>query len=236
MGPENENVNQEVVNPENVNQEVVNPEEAQETQEAGTPTQEQGETQESQEQRVPYERFKEKVDEANWYKQQLEQASQKPQSQPQQRQTQDPYAGMDPATEKFYRDLDARTKKSVQEAMKDTVNPQINAGLQEIAAMKTAQFRKDHSDIKAGSLEESQIGNKIRQGYSTDDAYWSVMGPRGIQPAVSKAKKQEQQKFQQKRQANVETSPGIPNSSLPANQQSERDLIGEALDDSPLMK
>jgi len=230
---EEENVNQESL-PEDENQEVVTPENVQEPQETETPTPQEGVTQEEEEQRVPYDRFKEKVDEVNWYKEQLERQTSQPQPQQPQPQQQDPYAGMDAATEKFYRDMDARTQRAVQEAMKKNISPQINAGLQEIAAMKTAQFRKDHPDISSGSVEEREISQKIALGYSPEDSYWSVMGPRGIQPAVNKAKKQVQQKFQQKRQANVESSSGVPNSSLPSKQ-SEREAIGDALKDTGLL-
>lgn len=241
MLPEETNVNQESL-PEDVNQEVVNPEDvesgsspeeqAQESQEAQAPTAEQGVTQEpQQEQRVPFDRFKAVNDENKWLREQLSVTMAQRQVHQPQQQT-DPYAGMDPATEKFYRDLDSRVEKRAQDIIDKRIAPQINAGLKEVAAIKTMQFFKEHPDVKPGSVEEAQISAKVRAGYSTDDAYWSVMGPRGIQSAVNKVKKQTQQKFQQKRQANVEASPGVPNSSLPTGK-SERELIGEALEGSP---
>ena len=231
---ENENVTEEVVQPQSENQEVAAPEVAQETE---TPTPEQGVTQEQEVQNVPYERFKEDNDEKNWLKQQLEQSITRPQPQQpiqQPQQPHNPYAGMDAETEKFYRNADERTRNIVREEGKRTLQT-IEAGKLEIAKMRTDQFFQSHEDIKRGSPEETEIAKRITMGYNTDDAYWSVMGPRGVKPAVNKAKQQVQQKFQQKKQANVESTPGIPNSSLP-NQQSERDRIGEALDETVYMK
>lgn len=193
----------------------------QQTQGTETPTPQQGESQEQEKQpegEVPFHehpRFKEVIDEKNWYKQQLEQQLAQQQQPVQQTQTpQNPYQGMTPEEERFMRFRDDQTKKIVQGEMRK-VNPMLQAGLQEIASMKVEQFRRDHPDIKPNSPDEVEIANKIKMGYNPNDAYWSVKGPKGVQQAEATAQKKAQQRLQQKRQANVESSPGVSATSQP---------------------
>jgi hypothetical protein len=187
----------------------------QQAQEAQSPTAEQGVVQEQaevqeEEGRIPYSRFKEKVDEANWLKQQLELRLQQEQAQRQfQQPTQNPYAGMTPEEERFWRAVDERARKIAQEETKQ-ISPMLEAGVRELTNMKVQQFRQTHPDIKTNSPEEMEIAQRIKQGYTPEDAYWSVMGPRGIRVAEEKGKQQAKQQIAAKKAANVETSSGVP--------------------------
>jgi hypothetical protein len=206
----------------------------QQTQQSQTETAEQAVTEEqtveqpvqTEEQKVPYTRFQEVNQEKNWYKQQLEQQLANQQQMPQQIQQPPPqqnqYANMTPEEERFWRAVDERAAKVANEQFQK-VTPLFNTGLQEIASMKVQQFRQAHPDIKPNSPEEVEIASRIQTGYDPNDAYWSVMGPRGVQRAENMAVKKVQQKIVQKRQANVESSAGV----APASQPKPKETIEE---------
>ncbi len=190
---------------------------AQEAQEAQTPTAEEGETQEAQEQETEaplheHPRFKEVIEEKNWYKQQLEQMMQRqpPQQQPQK--PEEAQLGSTPDEREFWGLVKEVGRKEAERIINERISPQLEAGAKEFARMAVSQFRRDHTDIEPNSPEEQEIAQKIRQfNYSPDDAYWAVMGPRGIKVAENQAVRKVQQKITAKKQANVE------NRSLPAN-------------------
>ena len=127
--------------------------EEQPTQETETPTPQEGITQEQEEQqteeeqRVPYSRVKEVVDEKNWYKQQMESILQRQQPQQPSQPTTDPYSGMTAEEEKFWRAVDARAEKIAEQKVKQ-ISPIIDAGRMELAAMKVQQFRASHPDVR----------------------------------------------------------------------------------------
>jgi hypothetical protein len=182
----------------------------QQTQEAQTPPAEQGETQGQEEQqteeaRVPYSRFKDVVEEKNWYKQQLEQRLSQQQPQQQQQPATNPYAGMTPEEERFWRAVDERARMQAAEQFKQ-IAPVIDAGRQELATMKVQQFRNAHPDIKPDSPEEIAIAEKINAGYPPEDAYKLVMWDRRVAQAEKQANSVVKQKIEAKKQANVEQS------------------------------
>ena len=180
-----------------------------------------------EEERIPYSRFKDVVDEKNWYKQQMEGILQQRQSQQQLQQPQtDPYAGMTPEEERFWRAVDDRAKKIAQQELQQ-IGPVIDAGRMELAQLKVQQFRNQHPDIKENSPEEIQIAQKITMGYAPDDAYWSVLGPKGIRVAEEKGKQQVKQQIEAKKRANVESSASIPKQSQPVPKKSFRDTFWE---------
>jgi len=180
----------------------------QQSQEAQTPakeevTQEQTEQQAEEESRVPYSRLKEVVDEKNWYKQQLEQRlAQQNQQQPQQPVT-DPYSGMNPEEERFWRAVDQRAEK-IAERKLGQISPVIDAGRMELATMKVQQFRSTHSDIKPNSPEEIAIAERISSGYLPEDAYKVVMWDKKVADAEKQGNINVKQKIEAKKQANVE--------------------------------
>lgn len=162
---------------------------------------------ESQEQKVPFNehpRFKELIDERNWYKQQLEQRLQQPQPQPQfQQPAQDPYANMTPEEERFWRSVDVRAERIAEQKIQK-VNPMLDAGIRELTNMKVQQFRDTHKDIKPDSPEEIQIAQKIQMGYLPEDAYRAVMWDKKVAETEKQANNNVKQRIEAKKQANVE--------------------------------
>jgi hypothetical protein len=195
-------------------------EEAQQTQEAQTPPAEQGETQESEgqfEKKIGFNhpdhpehgRFVQLHEENRWLKSQLEAQLQRSQQNQPPQPTHDPYANMTPEEERFWRAVDDRASKIADQKLQQ-VTPVIDAGRMELAQMKVANFRAAHTDIKADSPEEVAIAQRISSGYHPEDAYWSVMGPRGVRSAQQQVKQQVKQQMTAKSKANVESSAGIP--------------------------
>lgn len=179
-------------------------EEAQEIQdsETGTP-----QKPESQEENVPFNehpRFKELIEERNWYRQQLERQSQtQPQAQPQE--NLDPYSGMTPEEERFWRAVDQRAEKIAENKFRQ-VTPMLNAGIRELTNQKVNEFRREHPDIKPNSSEETQIAQRISMGYQPEDAYKAVMWDKKILENEKQANINNKQKIEAKKQANVEQS------------------------------
>ncbi len=216
-------------------------EELQQTQEKETVTPKETVTQEQEEQtevqeeepRIPYTRFKEKVDEANYLKGLLERQLQAQQSQQQIRQpTQDPYAGMTAEQEQYARWLDGRIDQrasQIAEQKLQSVQPVIDAGRMELAQIKVGEFRRTHPDIKPNSPDELEIAQRIQVGYTPDDAYWSIMGPRGIKTAEDRGKQQVKQQIEAKKKANVESSTSIPIQVQPKPKKSWRDDFANTL-------
>jgi hypothetical protein len=199
---------------------------------AQAPTAEQGTEQpvvEQEEGRIPYSRFKEKVDEANFYKELL---SRQPQAvQPIQQQPVNPYANMTPEEERFWRAVDERAEK-VAERKLSQITPVIEAGRMEIAQSKVAQFRQSHPDIKPNSPEELEIAQRISAGYHPDDAYWAIMGPRGIRVAEEKGKQIVKQQIEAKKKANVGSTTGISQQAVaPSTKLSYREYNSKLYDD-----
>ena len=145
-------------------------------------------------------RFKELIEERNWYRQQLER--QQVQPQPQQPTT-DPYASMTPEEERFWRAVDQRAER-IAEAKIQKVNPMLEAGVRELTNMKVQQFREAHKDIKANSPEEMAIAQKIQMGYLPEDAYKAVMWDSKVAEAEKQGNNNIKQKMEIKKQANVE--------------------------------
>lgn len=162
-------------------------------------------TTENQDSNVPFNehpRFKELIEERNWYRQQLER--QQPQTQvTQQQPTTDDFAGMTPEEERFWRAVDKRAE-IIADRKVQKVNPMLEAGVRELTNMKVQQFRDAHKDIRPNSPEETQIAQKISMGYLPEDAYRSVMWDRKSADAEKQANSNIKQKIEAKKQANVE--------------------------------
>jgi len=212
----------------------------QQSQESQSPTAEQGVTQEPEQQpeegKIPYSRFKEKVDEANWLKQQLEQQLQRQQSQQQfqQPESQPQELGNTPEEREFWRTQRRIAKEVAEQVNREAmgqIRPVIDAGRQELAMMKVQQFRAQHSDVKANSPEEVAIAEKISMGYLPEDAYRSVMwDKRGIE-ATTQAKQQVKNQIDAKKKANtVDSSASIPAQAQSVPKKSFKDKFLENLD------
>lgn len=183
----------------------------QQAQEAQTPakeeeTQEQGE-QQTEEPRVPYSRFKDVVEEKNWYKTQLEQRfAQQSQTQPPQPTTPQEI-GNTPEEREFWRMQRQIAREEAERVSREQIgklNPVIDAGRQELAMLKVQQFRNQHPDVKPNSPEEMAIAERISSGYLPEDAYKVVMYDRKLEQSEKQANIQAKQKIEAKKQANVE--------------------------------
>jgi len=145
-------------------------------------------------------RFKELIEERNWYRQQLERQQVQPQLQ---QPTTDPFQGMNPEEERFWRAVDARAERIAEQKFQK-VTPMLDAGIREITNQKVSEFRRDHPDIKAESPEEVLIARKINSGYLPEDAYRAVMWDKKVAQAEKQANNNVKQKIETKKQANVE--------------------------------
>lgn len=235
MSDENRDVNQEPIVPTPGVEKPTPPvEETQEPegQEKATPQEAVSPEVQEPEQQVPYERFKSVIDEKNYWRQQAEALAKHPPTvQPQAQPTpQDPYAGMNADEEKFWRTTDDRARKIAEEVAtkkEKQFQTQLQAQAQQVAQQNTINFRREHPDIKENSPEEIQIAQKMMQGFNSNDAYWSVMGPKGVQNAQSTAQTKVKEQMQAKKKANVEQS-GVQTAGLPQTSKSFReDLAGE---------
>ena len=103
-------------------------------------------------------------------------------------------------------------------------------GRMEIAQTKVAQFRVAHPDIRPNSPEETEIAQRISSGYLPDDAYWSVMGPRGIRVAQEQTKQQVKQQMEAKRQANVGATSGVNSQVVSPKKETFRETAARLLD------
>lgn len=220
--PEQDNVNLESL-PEGVEPEVSSPEaETQPTQETETPTPQEDETPEAEEQRVPYDRFKEKVDEANWYKQQLEQQMQQPKTQqPIQQPTTDPYAGMT-AEEKVFWQQQRKIAREEAESVAKTKEAEYKAQFEQqqrvISNLLTRDFRREFPDVKRGSQEEQAIAKRISQGYPPDEAYKLEMWDKKVGDKKSQTQQTQQQRLEAKQKANVVSPQSISSQATPSGQ------------------
>jgi hypothetical protein len=187
------------------------------TQEPQTPPAKKEGVAQEEEPRVPYARLKEVVDEKNWYKTQLEQrlAQQNVQQQPLQAPV-DPFVGMTPEEERFWRAVDQRAEKIAEQKVKQ-ISPIIDAGRMELAQMKVQQFRAEHPDVKPNSPEEISIAKKIEFGYLPEDAYRSVMWEAKVTQAEKQASVKNNQKIEAKKQANVEQQSIPQGANAPTN-------------------
>lgn len=186
-----------------------------------------------EEQSVPYNRFKE-INDARKAAEERErrlmemlQRQQLPQT-PQQ--PVDPYAGMDADTRLFYQSQEKMMRKIADEKAQELeakYQKQSVYQQQIIGNLLGKEFTRAHPDIKDGSMEQEQIVQKIRIGYDSDDAYWSVMGPRGLTNAKVTAQKEVKQQFQAKKKANVETVGIQPSGLPPAKKNFKEDLRKE---------
>jgi len=208
---------------------------AQQPLETQTPPAEEGvtpepEAQPAEEGKIPYDRFKEKVDEANWYKQQLEQLAARQQPpQPTPAPAQDPYVGMTPEEKVFWMKQREIAREEAQKVLQQNVSPQLEAAKQEFARMRVEQFHKDHPDIKPNSAEETLIADKIKQGYLPDDAYKIITYEQKMGQKQTQNSQQQQQKLEAKKKANVVSPQSVSSQSVPPPKETYEDELRRRL-------
>ena len=220
------------------------PETIQQAQETQTPTAEvEGVIQEPEEEaKIPKSRLDEVIAQRNearerelWYRQQLEQRQQVPQ-QPSQVPEE---LGNTPEEREFYRNQRKMMREEalkVAQEQRQQVTPFLEATIRELSTIKVEQFRKEHPEIKRNSDDERAIASRIADASSRgftltpEDAYWMVMGPRGVKSADERVKQQLKQKIEIKKQANVETSNISANAPVPKGKVGLRQRIQSEAD------
>jgi hypothetical protein len=97
-------------------------------------------------------------------------------------------------------------------------------------AMKMAKdFRARHPDVEQGSRDDNEIISRIHRGVDPEDAYWAVMGPKGVANANQRAVKQVKQTLVQKKRANVESGGVSSNVQKPTGKSFEEDLADSVM-------
>lgn len=169
------------------------------TQETQTPPAEEGVTQEpieqpAEEQKVPYDRFKEVIDERNYLRELAQrQPTQAPPAQP------DPDVGRTPEERAFYQQ---QREMARQEALK-VMAPQIKAAVNRMAQLEIQNFRLVHPEVKPNSDIEGRITQRVNQGYPLEEAYkLETYATRVGQQSVQSAQTQKQ-RLVAKQKANV---------------------------------
>ena len=170
---------------------------------------------------VPYDRFKEVIDEKNQYLELIKTMSQRQQTGETPKQVeQDPYAGMDAETAQFYRNLDQRTQSMIQREAEKLSKPLVQQTeylKSQLARIQEKEFRTTNKDVEPNSREEKEIAHLISAGLDPEKAAWAVMGPKRIEMAKTESAKKKDIKIKQKAEANLET--GIaPQSGVPKGQ------------------
>lgn len=164
-------------------------------------------------------RWKELMEEREYYKQQLAAAINRPVvATTPQAVEQDPYAGMTPEEKAFYQRIEQIAEKKAQKIAaekEELVRREINENRQIMATIAYERFQAKHPDVIPNSLEETQIAQLYQRGYSLEDAYKVAMFDKVQQQKVAAAKTVQTQKVQAKAAANVETSTIAANSGLP---------------------
>jgi hypothetical protein len=194
------------------------------------PTEEQGTTEEN---RVPYDRFKEVNDEKNYWRQQAERLS-TPVQQPQVEA--DPYAQFqDPQTKLFYQEMDKRMvklAKKIAEEEKAPILRQNEILTGQLAQIQHKMFKTDNTDVVEGSQEEARIAQLISSGIPIQEATWAVMGPKRVARAQGAKQQKVNKKVEMKQKANLATSSAVaPQSGLPPQEvKSFKEKMAERMD------
>ena len=118
---------------------------------------------------------------------------------------QDPNAGKSLEEKAFYEDMDVRTKRIVDNAIKKA-EEKVQVVYDAYGKIAAERFLDKHPDIKKGSQELKDIVKKAQQiGGNLEDAYKIEMFDSNAQREVEKVKKVKQAKTKEKIAANVET-------------------------------
>ena len=145
----------------------------------------------------------------------------------------DPYAGMDPQTAEFYRQMDRRIESKAAQMAEEKMKPLMQAyqtGINKLTKMEISQFRQSNPDIKPGSAEETAVAGFVEQGHSLENAKKLALYEK--LEAENRALKGKQASIPRKMAAsNSEQSSGIPSTSgLPAKQGDWRERVSEVID------
>ena len=151
------------------------------------------------------------------------------------KQDKDPYDGMSAEELQFYRNMDTRTRRLIQEEANKLATPlmQQNQVLaQKVAQIMEKDFRVKHTDVQPDSTEEREIAALINKGFDPDKAAWAVMGEKRVEAAKTGGQQATQKKIKQKQQANLETSSVPTTNPLPKGKRSFTEELDKAMRDA----
>lgn len=149
----------------------------------------------------------------------------------------DPWEGKvnhpDPATAQFWQEqralMEFERQRAKQEALQE-LRPVIDAGRQELAALRTRDFRKENPEITPGSPEETAIVGYVQQGFDLETAKEKVLYPK-LKAELEALKSKQALTPQKRAAAQTESSAGIPQTAgLPAVKGGWKEQAGEILD------
>ena len=151
-----------------------------------------------------------------------------PQGQPQPQVEVDPYAGMEPQTADFYRQMDRRIEQKAAQIAAQQVQPlqqALVAGQRQLVGITISKFYQDNPDVVPNSPEAEAIANLVHPpdgspGLQLEHAKWVVMGPKYAQQARAGTQRvnTQQQRQTAVRQAAPEHGSGIPSTAGAINQ------------------
>ncbi len=161
------------------------------------------------EQSVPYDRFRQVNEEKKQLLEIVQGMSKRQQAGETIQQVEDdPYKGMTPEEQVFYRNMDTRVQKMIHKEAQKLAQPlvqQNQALASKVTQLMEKDFRSTNKDVQPNSQEEQRIASLINQGINPDDAAWAVMGPKRVEAAKNVKTQQVKQTNQIKAAANLET-------------------------------
>ena len=192
---------------------------------------------------VPMERFKQLEEESKFWRQKTEALLEKVvRGEPQKPvapavSADDLYVGMDPETERAYRQLDERNKKLIQAEAQKLAEPLIRQTqilMEHFSTKQLNEFRTENPDITRGSAEEQEIISYLNAGMPKDKAVWAVMGPKRAAAKQAIVAVDQRAKTAQKAAANLETSTVPKRNGLPEKKMTFRDEMLRKMDEAGL--
>jgi hypothetical protein len=185
---------------------------------------------------VPMERFKKLEEESKFWRQKTEQLLDKvvkgePQK-PAPVSSDGLYDGMDPETERAYRQLDERNKKLIQAEAQKLAEPLIRQTqilMEHFSTRQLNEFRGENPDILQGSEEEREIVAYLNAGMPKEKAVWAVMGPKRAQAKQVSVAEVKKAKTEQKVAANLETQTVPKRNGLPETKLSFREELARQM-------
>jgi hypothetical protein len=116
-------------------------------------------------------------------------------------QAKDPEEGLAPEEKAFWAKSRQIAREEAQRVKQET-EPLVQRELQEqrmlVSSLMYERFQQQHPDVKPGSEEENSIAQKVRSGYSLEDAYNLVTYPQKLKSATEAARKQVEEEIQRK--------------------------------------
>ncbi len=149
----------------------------------------------------------------------------------------DPYQDQDAQTKLYHQQRDTHTQQMIEKALK-AKDAQYQSVIEKqtrvVGELQARMYRQDNVDVPKGSEEEMAIAEKIRNGYTLEDATWSVMGKKRVAEAGKRVQQKKVDKKVMKAQANLATASNAVDGALPSPNTSFRDSVSKKFADMGL--